>query len=79
MNVNVLQIEEAKFKRYWWWSNWVDIAVFDFESTPFLLQMKVSRTNKKRFNATRMTGAFIYRQSTCQEIGDLTQMDSKIQ
>ena len=76
MKVNVLQVEDAKFKKWAWWSNWVDVAVFDYSYTPFLLQMRVNRFNKKEFNAMRMTGKYIYRQSSAREIGDLTQMSA---
>lgn len=74
MKVDVIQVEEAKFKRLRWWSNWVDVAVFNYDCKPFLLQMRISRTNKKQFSAVCMTGKFLYRQSTVQEIGDLTPM-----
>lgn len=77
MNVDVIQVKDAEFKRFSWWSDWVDVAVFDCNSTPFLLQMSVNRFNKKRFNAIRMTGSIAYRQSTCYEIGDLVQMERK--
>lgn len=75
MKVNVIQVEDAIFGNKWsWWSRWIDVAVFDYYCTPYLLQMRVSRTNKKQFNALRMTGKYVYRQATCREIGDLTQM-----
>lgn len=77
MKVDVLTIDDVTFKWWQWWSNWVDVAVFDYFSTPFLLQMRVSRTNEKMFNAKRITGKYIYRQSTCLEIGDLVQMSAK--
>lgn len=75
MKINVLQVEQAKFHSFMhFWSNWVDVAVYDCSSTPFLLQMSVSRFNRKRFRSTRMTGTFWYRQSNCNAIGDLTPM-----
>ena len=77
MKVDVLQVEKAKFHSFMHlWSNWIDVAMYDFNSTPFLLQMSVSRFNRKRFRSTRVTGFFYYRQSTCQAIGDLTDMAS---
>ena len=75
LKVNVLQIDNAIFKKWSWWSNWIDVAVFDYRSTPFLLQMRVDRFNRKSFNAIRMTGTFA--QSTCREIGDLTPMQAE--
>ena len=75
MKVNVLQVEQAKFHGFLhFWSNWVDVAVYDYASRPYLLQMSVNRFNRKRFRSTRMTGQFMYRQSTCREIGDLMPM-----
>jgi len=78
MKVDVLQVEQAKFHSKWhFWSNWVDVAVYDYNSTPFLLQMSVSRFNRKRFRSYRITGRLWYRQARCSEIGDLTAMPSK--
>jgi hypothetical protein len=74
MKVDVLTIADVKFKWWQWWSNWIDVAIFDYSCTPFLLQMRISRTNQKMFNTQRITGKYIYRQSSCHEIGDLTQM-----
>jgi len=77
MKVDVLTVADVNFKWWQWWSNWIDVAVFDCGSTPFILQMRVSRTNEKMFNAKRVTGKYWYRQSTCREIGDLVQMSAK--
>jgi len=74
MKIDILQVENAKFKKWHWWSYWYDVAVFDFESTPFLLQMRIDRMNRKKFNAIRITGTFVYRQAKCTEIGDLIPM-----
>jgi hypothetical protein len=74
MKVDVIQINEAHFKSRWnWWSNWIDVAVFDYQSRPWLIQMRVSRTNEKSFKSLPITGRF-YRQATCGSVGDLTQM-----
>ena len=76
MNINILQLKDAHFKsKLHWWSCWVDAAVFNYEYTPFLLQMKISRINKKAFNAICITGKHVYRQATCKEIGDLVSME----
>ena len=75
MTIKVLQVNNVKFfKRWHWWSMWEDISVFDYESTPFLIQMCVSRTNAKKFKAIRITGKY-YKQATCKDIGDLLPMD----
>jgi hypothetical protein len=73
MNVKVLTVEDVTFKRWQWFSNWIDIAVFDFENRPFLVQMQISRTNAKIFKAVSITG-FMYKQAKTLDIGDLTQM-----
>jgi hypothetical protein len=76
MKVEVTTVESVKFKRWQWFSNWIDIAVFDYESRPFLVQMRVSRTNAKSFRAVSVTG-WSYKQATTQQIGDLTQMKER--
>ena len=78
MKVNVLQVSQVEFKKFSWWSNWVDIAVFDFGDHPYLLQMRISRTNGKQFNAIQMTGKPSYRCTTCKEIGDLMPMSVEV-
>ena len=78
MKVDVLQVSEAKFRtRFSWWSLWIDIAVFDYECEPHLIQMKVSRTNSKKFKTMSTTG-FLYRQAKVSEVGNLTQMNKQI-
>jgi len=74
MKVNVTQVEDVKICKGRWWSNWIDIAVYDYSSTPYLLQMKIDRFNKKKFKSTRITGSIVYRQATSSTIGDLTSM-----
>ena len=74
MKVDIVQIEDATFKKWSFWSNWIDVAMFEYDATPFLLQMRVNRFNGKQFNALRITGKYVYRQATCGQIGDLTQM-----
>lgn len=75
--VSVVTDLDVEFKsKFSWWSKWVDISVFTYNSQPFLVQMRVSRSNKKKFRSTSMNG-FIYRQATAQQIGDLIQMSSE--
>lgn len=73
MKVDVLTVADVSIKRWHWWSNWIDIAVFDYQSRPYLIQMRVSRTNAKQFQSISMVGPW-YKQATTREIGDLTQM-----
>lgn len=75
MKVNVLQVAGATFPRLSWWPNWVDVCIYDYECAPYLLQMQVSRRNKKRFRNTRISGSIIYRQVRTDVIGDLVQME----
>ena len=72
--INVTTCDDVEFGKFRWWSNWIDVAVYNFECTPFLLQMSVSRTNSKKFKSTRMTGSIVYRQASTCTIGDLTQL-----
>lgn len=74
MKINVLTIDDVRFGALRWWSAWIDVCVFDYNCTPYLLQMRISRTNKKAFRCVRITGSIVYRQATCGAIGDLTQM-----
>lgn len=75
MKVEVLTVDQATFKKWSWWSNWVDICIFGYNHRPFLLQMRVSRLNKKRFNVISITGVF-YKQVPPETIGNLVQMGS---
>ncbi|QBQ71165.1 hypothetical protein S0112_050 [Shewanella phage S0112] len=73
MKVDILQVEEATFKRFHWWSNWVDVAVYNYDSKPYLIQMRISRTNRKKFRSVCITG-FSNNLSNTSHIGDLTHM-----
>lgn len=73
MKVNVIQVPSAQFPRFSWWSKWIDVALYDHECRPYLLQMQVSRFNKKRFRNTCITGVML-RYTSAAQIGDLTQM-----
>jgi len=73
MKVDVIQVEDVKFRALLsWWSNWIDISVFNHGTEPYLIQMSVSRTNKKKFRSVKISGKpYQLRQVTCQEVGDL--------
>ena len=75
MKVDVITVADVNIKRWRWFSDWVDIAVFDYNCRPWLVQMRVSRTNRKSFRAVSITGIF-YKQTSAREIGDLTPMGS---
>ena len=38
MKVEVITVSEAKFRRFFWWSYWVDVCLYDYYSAPYLLQ-----------------------------------------
>jgi len=75
MKVDVLTVNDVVIPKWRWWSNWIDIAIFDYECRPWLIQMRVSRTNAKRFKAISITGGR-YKQTQLLCVGDLTQMRS---
>lgn len=77
MKVDVLQVEDAKFKRFSWWSNWVDVAVFTYDIEPYLMQMRVNRFNGKQFRTINMLGSRLARLTlscSASEVGDLMPM-----
>jgi len=70
MKVPVLQVNDVEISKFRWWSDWIDIAVFDFAGNGHLLQMKISRRNSKRFKTIPFSG-FPPRVST-NDVIDLT-------
>lgn len=77
MQVNVIQAKDITFKKWRWWSDWIDIVVFEDSCRCHLLQMRVSRTNAKQFNSIPLTP--IYRHLFASGFGgaSLTQMEKK--
>ncbi len=73
MKVDVLQVKDVGISRWRWWSNWIDIAIYDYECRPWLMQMRVSRTNRKQFKSVCISGKS-YKQVQLLMVGDLTQM-----
>ena len=76
MKVNILTDVDIDIKRFHWWSKWIDVAIYDYSCEPFLIQMKVSKSNKKKFRSVKING-FRYRQVNSAVIGDLTQMQNE--
>jgi len=78
MKVEVLTVDEVKISKFRWWSNWVDIAVFDYGYCGHLLQMKISRRNAKRFKcvAYQNLGGAIH--ADVGQAGDLTQTNKLV-
>lgn len=80
MKIDVLTVNDVEIKKWRWWSNWVDVAVFDhefYQSRGYLLQMKVSRFNKKRFKCVPFKRSLIHpAHPSISEVGHLTQTRS---
>ena len=73
MKVDVIQVEQVRFRSRWcWWSNWVDVAVYDYARC-YLLQMSISRTNKKKFRSVDIPKWDV----KSSQIGDLTPMSKQ--
>lgn len=73
--VRVFSADQAKFLPYRWWSCWIDVAVYTHDKNVYLLQMSISKTNRKRFVSTNITGNRNYWPSGVDAIGDLVQME----
>jgi hypothetical protein len=52
--VNVLQVDEVKIRWFSWYSAWVDICLFNHGHCSYLLQMRISRTNRKIFRVATL-------------------------
>ena len=78
MKVDVIEVSQAVFGRFSWWSNWIDVAVFNHSTEPYLIQMSVSRKNKKKFRSVKISGKqWQLRQVDVFNVGDLNQMTGK--
>ena len=75
MKVDVLTIEDITIPKWRWWSNWIDVAVFNFGGFGYLLQMKISRTNVKRFTTRRFSGVINTAHASTSDVGSLTAME----
>ena len=72
--VDVVTVEDVKISKFHWWSKWIDICVFNYGGCGYLLQMKVSRTNRKKFTISAMKRLFSVAEASANEAGPLTQM-----
>ena len=75
MKIDVLTVNDVEIKKWRWWSNWVDVGVFDrWSSSGYLLQMKVSRWNSKKFNCVPFKRSFLCdTHPSISQAGNLTQ------
>lgn len=78
MKVEVLTDKEAEFGRFCWWSKWIDVAIYSFGSEPWLIQMSVSRRNRKKFRSVAIVGSR-YCDCDVESVGDLTQMSKAVE
>ena len=74
MKINVLQVERATFKKWTWWSNWVDVAVFNHSYHGYLLQMRINRFNRKSFRTAGFNNLDSSVYASVEQVGDLTPM-----
>ena len=73
MKIDVLTVNDVEIKKWRWWSNWVDVGVFNGGSFGYLLQMKVSRCNGKKFKCVPFNGFFSSAHPSISQAGNLTQ------
>ena len=78
MKVKVLTVDDVEIKNWHWWSDWIDIAVFNYASNGYLLQMKVSRNNSKKFKTTSFKSRFGFAHASIGEIGNLADINKGI-
>ena len=77
MKIDVLTVNDVEIKKWRWWSNWVDVAVFDqFAVDGYLLQMKVSRWNSKKFKCVPLKSFRYSAHPSTSQAGHLTQTRS---
>jgi len=71
MKIDILTLEDVKIGKFNWFSKWIDIAVYEYGYSSYLLQMRISRTNAKSFRCRNIA------ETSMANIGNLTQMSSK--
>ena len=74
MKVDVITVADIQIKPWRWWSNWVDVCVFDYINCGYLLQMRVSRTNLKSFKVIPFKSIFKFAHPNIHCVGELNQM-----
>lgn len=74
--VPVITANDLAFKKWRWWSDWIDVCVFEDSCRTHLLQMRVSRSNAKQFAVRTMTP--IYRNLFITRVDGLVQMPKAV-
>lgn len=77
-NVKVLTVADVEIKKWRWWSDWIDIAVFDYGGCGHLLQMSISRTNCKRFKCKEFSDILSSIAPSIEKTGDLIDINEKV-
>lgn len=75
-NISILTNDDVKIDRWRWWSKWIDVAACNYDGAGFLLQMKISRTNSKRFKTISLKSTLGAAYFNTTSIGDLVQMSA---
>ena len=73
MKIDVLTVNDVEIKKWRLWSNWVDVGVFNWGSFGYLLQMKVSRWNGKKFKCVPLRSLIGSAHPSTSQAGNLTQ------
>jgi len=68
MELSDIKTADIKFRRFHFWSDWVDMGMFNFCSRGYLMQMSVNRFNKKRFLAIKLSRTFQLAHPLCQQV-----------
>ncbi len=61
---------ELKFRPYRFWSDWVDMGMFNYACSGYLLQMSVNRFNGKRFKSVKLQSLLSLAESTYREVNN---------
>lgn len=53
-----IQLPQVAFKRFWFWSDWVDVCAFTYCSQGYILQMRRNRFGALKFRTAKLCGYF---------------------
>ena len=77
-NVKVLQVEDVEIGKWRWWSDWIDVSVFNYGNYGYLLQMKIDRRNNKKFKTVEYEGMRHAAHANTMQAGDLIPINDKV-
>ncbi len=55
MQVEIVTPPEAKFRKWSIWSDWVDVVVSKYGFSVYLIQMRMTRRNRKQFRTVKVS------------------------